>query len=371
MLFINLRKFSWGSISSNIQVKDTADSQNPQTSSPWGPENSQTGKPAVSMTANSKDRLRGIEFSEEWQDDDIPGMPPTEEEDDDDSSESSGSRSRHSSGSSQGEDYSGPVRPTNLTDLQKKKKLAANANILTEDMGNDLDPALLGELEWENDTPIKSPAEPIPQYTAEEERQDAKLWRLVEIAGREQKIDLTVIEPFKRVLSHGGYYGDGLNAIIVFAGCYLPDRSRKDYNYIMDNLFLYVVSTLERLVAEDYMIVYFHGATPRRQMPSFSWLKKCYQMIDRRLKKNLKGLLLVHPTLWLKTIVIMTRPFISSKFSSKLRFVRSLQELASLVPMEYIYVPDHVHKFDDKLSKHSPQTSPTTSDPAPLTPTSP
>jgi len=44
----------------------------------------------------------------------------------------------------------------------------------------------------------------------------------------------------------------------------------------------YVISTLELLVAEDYMIVYFHGATPRRQMPSFSWLKRCYQMIDRR-----------------------------------------------------------------------------------------
>ncbi|XP_021376972.1 uncharacterized protein LOC110465466 [Mizuhopecten yessoensis] len=350
-------------------AKITVDSPKLQTSVTWKLENSQKGEPAVSMTANNKDRLRGIEFSEEWQDDDIPGMPPTEQDDDDDSSESSGSRSRHSSDSSRGED--GQVRPSNLTDLQKKNKMAANDNILTEDMGSDLDPALLGELEWENDTPIRSPAEPIPQYSAEEERQDAKLWRLVEISGREQKIDLTIIEPFKRVLSHGGYYGDGLNAIIVFSGCYLPDRSRKDYNYIMDNLFLYVVSTLERLVAEDYMIVYFHGATPRRQMPSFSWLKKCYQMIDRRLKKNLKGLLLVHPTLWLKTIVIMTRPFISSKFSSKLRFVRSLQELASLVPMEYIYVPDHVHKFDDKLTKHSSQVSTTTSDPPPLTPTGP
>ncbi|XP_060083778.1 protein prune homolog 2-like [Ylistrum balloti] len=349
-------------------VKVAVDSPDIQTSKTWRQENRNQGKPAVSMTTNTKDRLRGIEFSEEWQDDDIPGMPPTEEEDDDDSSESSGSRSRHSSDSSRGEE--GPVRPSNLNDLQKKKKMAANDNILTEDIG-DLDPALLGELEWENDTPIKSPAEPIPQYSAEEERQEARLWRLVEISGREQKIDLTVIEPFKRVLSHGGYYGDGLNAIIVFSGCYLPDRSQKDYNYIMDNLFLYVVSTLERLVAEDYMIVYFHGATPRRQMPSFSWLKKCYQMIDRRLKKNLKGLLLVHPTLWLKTIVIMTRPFISSKFSSKLRFVRSLQELASLVPMEYIYVPDHVHKYDEKLTKHSPQPSTATSDPAPLTPTCP
>lgn len=35
-----------------------------------------------------------------------------------------------------------------------------------------------------------------------------------------------------------GYYGDGLNAIIVFAACFLPDSSRTDYNYVMENLFL-------------------------------------------------------------------------------------------------------------------------------------
>lgn len=35
-----------------------------------------------------------------------------------------------------------------------------------------------------------------------------------------------------------GYYGDGLNAIIIFSGCYLPDRSRRDYQYVMDNLFM-------------------------------------------------------------------------------------------------------------------------------------
>lgn len=35
-----------------------------------------------------------------------------------------------------------------------------------------------------------------------------------------------------------GYYGEGLNAIIVFAACYLPDSSCDDYTYIMENLFL-------------------------------------------------------------------------------------------------------------------------------------
>lgn len=38
--------------------------------------------------------------------------------------------------------------------------------------------------------------------------------------------------------SFPGYYGEGLNAIIVFAACYLPDSNLADYHYIMENLFL-------------------------------------------------------------------------------------------------------------------------------------
>ncbi|XP_062621817.1 protein prune homolog 2-like [Saccostrea cucullata] len=204
--------------------------------------------------------------------------------------------------------------------------------------------------------------------TARDEYRESKLWKGVEIGGKQMKIDLKVIEPYKKVLSHGGYYGEGLNAIIIFSGCYLPDHSRKDYQYVMDNLFMYVISTLETLVAEDYMIVYFHGATPRRQMPSFGWLKKCYQMIDRRLRKNLKSLMLIHPTLWLRTIVMMTRPFISAKFSSKLRFVRSLSELGQIIPMEYISVPEQVQQYDDRIIQHQAKvTSPIPHSPEPLT----
>ena len=47
-------------------------------------------------------------------------------------------------------------------------------------------------------------------------------------------------------------------------------------------LFRYVISSLELLVAEDYMIICLNGATPRRKMPGINWLKRCYQMIDRR-----------------------------------------------------------------------------------------
>lgn len=105
-----------------------------------------------------------------------------------------------------------------------------------------------------------------------------------------------------------GYYGDGLNAIIVFAVCFMPESNQPNYRYIMDNLFKwvfiwiplvlevnilepalmefsycrYVIGTLELLVAENYMIVYLNGATSRKKMPTVGWLRKCYQQIDRR-----------------------------------------------------------------------------------------
>nr|XP_027234127.1 protein prune homolog 2-like [Penaeus vannamei] len=184
--------------------------------------------------------------------------------------------------------------------------------------------------------------EPLPEYTITQETSEERSWRSVVISGIERRIDMKVIEPYKKVLSHGGYLPSSNEAIIVFSACFLPDRSRKDYDYVMDNLFMYVLTTLDQLIAEDYVLVYLHGATTRGNMPSFAWLKRCYQMIDRRLRKNLQGLYLVHPTFWVKTVVVMTRPFVSAKFARKLRFVNSLKELSSLIPMDQVCIPDRV-----------------------------
>ncbi|XP_076844476.1 protein prune homolog 2 isoform X2 [Brachyhypopomus gauderio] len=162
--------------------------------------------------------------------------------------------------------------------------------------------------------------EPIPTYIAEEERQESKLWRTVLIGEQEHRINMKCIEPYQNVISHGGYYGNGVNSIIVFAACFLPDSDREDYHEVMENLFLYVISTLELMVAEDYMIVYLNGATPHRRMPGLGWLKRCYHMIDR-----------------------------SSKFSSKISYVNSLAELEELIPMEYVHIPESIIKVDDEL----------------------
>lgn len=204
------------------------------------------------------------------------------------------------------------------------------------------------------------------------------------------QIDLKVIEPYKKVISHAGYShhidpsfpppiaGEQPPAIIIFSACYLPDRSRRDYDYVMDHLFLYVLSSLHELIADDYILIYLHntqtssasskssnfrntsgivtsqqgnssssvesGASPNvgqkvNNLPTFQWIKRCYQLIDRRLRKNLKILYLIKPTFWLKTIVIMCRPFISSKFSKKIRFVDDINTLRKCLPVDQLILP--------------------------------
>ena len=48
--------------------------------------------------------------------------------------------------------------------------------------------------------------ETIPEYSAKEEMEDKKNWRRVMIAGKEHAVDMRAINPYKKVLSHGGMY---------------------------------------------------------------------------------------------------------------------------------------------------------------------
>lgn len=115
-----------------------------------------------------------------------------------------------------------------------------------------------------DDTPVASakaaPADGLGDGD-DEGNTNGRLWRTVLIGEQEHRIDMQIIRPYLRVITHGGqsatavaqscrliwtccdvllsgYYGEGLNAIIVFSACYLPDSSCSDYHYIMENLFL-------------------------------------------------------------------------------------------------------------------------------------
>uniref|UniRef100_A0A8B9L2H4 BCL2 interacting protein 2 n=1 Tax=Astyanax mexicanus TaxID=7994 RepID=A0A8B9L2H4_ASTMX len=316
-------------------------------------------------TTEARLRMEGVELKEEWQDEDFP-RPLPEEEDiqlDDDLFPGEGDSAPQSYGSNSGKRTKRRLLAPDISLNLDRSEGSVLSDELDESTELDLDGMDTpsdnsNEFEWEDDLPkpkstdlLQKGVESVREYSASEERDEGRRWRIFRIGDQEHRVDMKAIEPYKRVISHGGYYGDGLNAIIVFAVCFMPESNQPNYRYIMDNLFKYVMGTLELLVAENYMIVYLNGATSRRKMPSVGWLRKCYQQIDRRLRKNLKSLIIVHPSWFIRTLLTLTKPFISSKFTQKIRFVYSLTELAELVPMEYVSIPDCIKQFDEEKNR--------------------
>ncbi|KAJ8004872.1 hypothetical protein DPEC_G00140810 [Dallia pectoralis] len=221
-------------------------------------------------------------------------------------------------------------------------------------------PDSMHELEWEDDLPRLGRGKDRALSTSVTERAEmgsleldqvdgrGRRWRHFCVAEQEYNVDMSVLEPYLQVLSHGGYYGEPVNAIILFSSCYLPENTVENYEYVMDNLFRYIVGTLDLMVSENYVMVYLCSMAPRNKMPAIKWLRQCYSSIDRRLRKDLKGLFVVHPAWYIKALITVVKPFISEKFSRKIRFIPSLQELSEYIPMEHLQIPDCIREYDMK-----------------------
>ena len=60
----------------------------------------------------------------------------------------------------------------------------------------------------------------------------------------------------------------------------------------------YVLSVVEKLVVDDYVIVYLHSGAPRNSMPGIQWFHRFYRMIDRRYRHTHTHSLKAHFTLY-------------------------------------------------------------------------
>lgn len=333
----------------------------PKPHSPPGASGSSLERQELVATTEARLRMEGVELKEEWQDEDFP-RPLPEEEELDEFFAGTSEEINPGYGVNQGKKAKKKLSAPDISLTLDRSEGSVLSDELEESTELDLDEIETpsdnsNEFEWEDDLPkpktteiLQKGVESVKEYSASDEREEGRRWRIFRIGDQDHRVDMKAIEPYKRVISHGGYYGDGLNAIIVFAVCFMPESSQPNYRYIMDNLFKYVIGTLELLVAENYMIVYLNGATSRKKMPTVGWLRKCYQQIDRRLRKNLKSLIIVHPSWFIRTLLALTKPFISSKFSQKVKYVYSLTDLAELVPMEYVSIPDCIKKIDKEMS---------------------
>ncbi|XP_061716512.1 rho GTPase-activating protein 1-like [Cydia pomonella] len=141
--------------------------------------------------------------------------------------------------------------------------------------------------------------------------------------------------------------------IVVVSACRLP--SNKELS--PDKLLKYLMFTLDKYVEQDYSLVYLHCGLTRNNKPPTSWLWKAYKAFDRKYKKNLKALYLVHPTNFIRIVMQMLRPAISVKFGRKVMYFNYLHELHPHVHLDKLRIPQRVIEYDQLLLSKNPKAA--------------
>lgn len=136
----------------------------------------------------------------------------------------------------------------------------------------------------------------------------------------------------------------GRKVIVVYA-CKLPLVKDIDHGRFLR----YLIHTLDKYVEQDYSLVYFHFGLTSKNKPSIAWLWQAYKAFDRKYKKNLQALYLVHPTNFLRIISKVFRPVISVKFGRKINYINSLKELSEHIRLEQLSIPEQVKEHDRVL----------------------
>ncbi|KAI9308310.1 Rho GTPase activation protein [Cunninghamella echinulata] len=125
--------------------------------------------------------------------------------------------------------------------------------------------------------------------------------------------------------------------ILILCANNLPNPDIFDYDLILADEF----------VESDYVLIFF--SSPARHRPSWLWLIKAYRALDRRYKKNLKALYVVHLSRSYQIIFDLANKITSPKFARKLRYLSNLDELKQFIHVAENMIPQPVINFDNAL----------------------
>nr|CAD7593046.1 unnamed protein product [Timema genevievae] len=142
--------------------------------------------------------------------------------------------------------------------------------------------------------------------------------------------------------------------VIVVSACKLPGNKELDHGLLLR----YLMYTLDKYVEQDYSLVYFHYGLTSKNKPSLSWLWQAYRAFDRKYKKNLKALYLVHPTNFIRVVWQLFKAAISAKFGRKVMYVNYLHELKQHLDLDQLSIPEPVLEHDERLLKKNNRVPP-------------
>ncbi|KAI8329297.1 Rho GTPase activation protein [Chlamydoabsidia padenii] len=128
--------------------------------------------------------------------------------------------------------------------------------------------------------------------------------------------------------------------ILILCANNLPNPNTINYDLIL----AFILSRLDEFVENDYILIFF--SSPAQYRPSWLWLLKAYRALDRRYKKNLKALYVVHLGRSYRMIFDLANKITSPKFARKLRYLERLDELKQLVKVSDAMIPKPVIDYD-------------------------
>ncbi|XP_028981120.1 rho GTPase-activating protein 8 isoform X2 [Esox lucius] len=156
--------------------------------------------------------------------------------------------------------------------------------------------------------------------------------------------------------------------LVIFSSCQMPPSHQLDHHRLLE----YLKYTLDQYVESDYTLVYFHHGLRSSNKPSLRWLRDAYREFDRKYKKNLKALYVVHPTNFIRILWNIFKPLISHKFGKKVTYVNYLVELRDHLNFDQLIIPPDVLRHDERLQaaqKGGPPPPAKTPPPRPPLPT--
>ena len=81
-----------------------------------------------------------------------------------------------------------------------------------------------------------------------------------------------------------------------------------------------------------------------------SFIKTFWSSVDRRYKKNLKALHIVHPTIFAKMMIWFVMTFAARKFGRKIKMLKGTELLYDSIAPESIEIPEFIQQYDLKVN---------------------
>ncbi|KAI9498351.1 Rho GTPase activation protein [Zychaea mexicana] len=157
---------------------------------------------------------------------------------------------------------------------------------------------------------------------------------------------------FKGISALNIIYEAGLDKesrpILVLSACNLPNPDTINYDLIL----AFILARLDEFVENDYVLVFF--SSPAQYRPPWMWLLKAYRALDRKYKKNLKALYVLHLNRTYRIIFDLANKITSPKFARKLHYLSTLQEMFGTVTLSSKFIPKQVIDFDTNLPPMQP-----------------